>query len=173
MKVLLDALGIQKSSTRLCYEIIERNRDLSQLVLIGIQKRGDLLAKRMQKKIADLEGVELPLEVVDITQYRDDLKVLGKEPSQELVRFATDLNEKNIILVDDVLYTGRTIRAALDAILRQARPQKIQLACLIDRGHRELPIRADFIGKNIPTSREEKVSVYLNELDQREEVVLE
>lgn len=172
MKVLLDEIGIKKSITRICYEIIERNGELKNLVLIGIKSRGDILAKRIKERIKDLENISIPLEVIDITYYRDDVDRKKFDLEIKEAKFQTDLNNKIIIIVDDVLYTGRTIRAALDAILSSARPSKIQLACLVDRGHRELPIRADFIGKNIPTSKDENIEVHLLDYDDEENVVI-
>lgn len=172
MKVLLDEIGIKKSIIRICYEIIERNGELKNLVLIGIKSRGDILAKRIKERIKDLENISIPLEVIDITYYRDDVDRKKFDLEIKEAKFETDLNNKIIIIVDDVLYTGRTIRAALDAILSSARPSKIQLACLVDRGHRELPIRADFIGKNIPTSKDENIEVRLLGYDDEENVVI-
>ncbi len=165
MKILLDEIGIKKSMTRICYEIIERNKKLDDLVFVGIKSRGDILAERMRKKIKELENIFIPLEILDITYYRDDRDKKSEEVDIKEKEFKIDLTGKTVIIIDDVLYTGRTIRAALDAILRDSRPAKIQLACLIDRGHRELPIRADFIGKNIPTSTDENIEVHLKELD--------
>lgn len=170
MKVLLDESGIKKSTMRISYEIIEKNKDIKNIVLVGIKKRGDVLATRIQKNIFELEKVMLPLETLDVTFYRDDQKDRNFNKAIESTNFETDLNNKTVIIVDDVLYTGRTIRAALEAILINSRPSKIQLACLIDRGHRELPIRGDFIGKNIPTSSDEQIQVFLNEIDNKEGV---
>lgn len=172
MKVLLDEIGIKKSTTRICYEIIERNKDIENLVFIGIKKRGDILAVRMQNKIKELENVIIPVETLDIRNYRDDIDLKERKIKKEK-NFKIDLNNKVVVIIDDVLYTGRTIRAALDAILSEARPSKIQLACLIDRGHREIPIRADFIGKNIPSSHSEKIEVHLKEIDDEEEVIID
>ncbi|MDO4690066.1 MAG: bifunctional pyr operon transcriptional regulator/uracil phosphoribosyltransferase PyrR [Fusobacterium sp.] len=166
MKILLDEIGMKKSMTRICYEIIEKNKDIDKLVLLGIKSRGDILAERIKNRIEELEKISIPLETIDITYYRDDINKKNLDIKEH--KFETDLTDKVVIIVDDVLYTGRTIRAALDAILNTARPAKIQLACLIDRGHRELPIRADFIGKNIPTSRDEKIEVHLQEFDGEE-----
>ncbi|MBQ3437030.1 MAG: bifunctional pyr operon transcriptional regulator/uracil phosphoribosyltransferase PyrR [Fusobacterium sp.] len=171
MKILLDEIGIKKSLTRICYEIIEKNRDINNLVLLGIKNRGDILAERIKNRIEQLENIQIPLEVIDITYYRDDIDKNNFIDVKEN-EFKTNLTDKTVIIVDDVLYTGRTIRAALDAILNVARPAKIQLACLIDRGHRELPIRADFIGKNIPTSRDENIEVHLKEFDNEECVLI-
>lgn len=167
MKILLDEIGIKKSLTRICYEIIEKNKDIQSLVLLGIKNRGDILAERIKNRIEELENINIPLETLDITYYRDDINRNDNLDVKEH-KFKTNLTNKVVIIVDDVLYTGRTIRAALDAILSTSRPAKIQLACLIDRGHRELPIRADFIGKNIPTSRDENIEVHLMEFDGEE-----
>lgn len=171
MKVLLDEIGIKKSLTRICYEIIEKNREIDNLVLVGIQNRGDILAERIKKRIEELENISIPMEVIDITYYRDDIDK-DNYIDVKIQKFKTNLTGKTVIIVDDVLYTGRTIRAALDAILNLARPSKIQLACLIDRGHRELPIRADFVGKNIPTSKDEDIEVHLTEFDGEECVMI-
>ena len=172
MKILLDEDGIRRSITRISYEIIERNKTVDNIVLVGIKSRGDILAERIKQKLMELENIDVPLETIDITYYRDDIDRKNFDLDIKDTEFKTNLTEKVVVIVDDVLYTGRTIRAGLDAILTKSRPAKIQLACLIDRGHRELPIRADFIGKNIPTSRSENIEVYLKELDGKEEVVI-
>lgn len=172
MKILLDEMGIKRSITRISYEIIEKNKNIEDIVIIGIKSRGDILAERIKNKIEELEKISLPLEFLDITLYRDDREKEDNKIEIKDVNFKSNLTGKIVIIVDDVLYTGRTIRAALDAILNNSRPAKIQLACLIDRGHRELPIRADYIGKNIPTSQDEKIEVRLKDFDGVEEVVI-
>ena len=172
MKILLDESGIKRALTRISYEIIEKNKSVKDVVLVGIKNRGDILAERIKNKIFEIENINVPLETIDITHYRDDVDRKNFDLDIKNMKFNTDLTNKIVVIVDDVLYTGRTIRAGLDAILSKLRPSKIQLACLIDRGHRELPIRADFIGKNVPTSRLEQIEVYLQEIDNKEEVVI-
>ena len=172
MKILLDESGIKRALTRISYEIIEKNKSVKDIVLVGIKNRGDILAERIKDKIFEIENINVPLETIDITHYRDDIDRKNFDLDIKNMKFNTDLTNKIVVIVDDVLYTGRTIRAGLDAILNKLRPSKIQLACLIDRGHRELPIRADFIGKNVPTSRSEQIEVYLREMDDKEEVII-
>ena len=172
MKILLDESGIKRALTRISYEIIEKNKSVKNIVLVGIKNRGDILAERIKNKIFEIENINVPLETIDITYYRDDIDRKNFDLDIKNIKFKTDLTNKIVVIVDDVLYTGRTIRAGLDAILNKLRPSKIQLACLIDRGHRELPIRADFIGKNVPTSRSEQIEVYLREMDDKEEVII-
>ena len=172
MKILLDESGIKRALTRISYEIIEKNKSVKDIVLVGIKNRGDILAERIKNKIFEIENTNVPLETIDITHYRDDIDRKNFDLDIKNMKFNTDLTNKIVVIVDDVLYTGRTIRAGLDAILSKLRPSKIQLACLIDRGHRELPIRADFIGKNVPTSRSEQIEVYLREMDDKEEVII-
>ena len=173
MKVLLDEQGIERSIKRISYEIIEKNNDINNIVLLGIKNRGDVIASRIQSNIKKIENIEIPIQSIDITNYRDDVDRESQVKENIKKPFDMNLNNTVVVIVDDVLYTGRTIRAALDAILSNGRPTKIQLACLIDRGHRELPIRADFVGKNIPTSNNEKIQVYLREVDNKEKVVIE
>jgi pyrimidine operon attenuation protein/uracil phosphoribosyltransferase len=171
-KVIMDREDIDRTLSRIAHEIVERNRDCEELYLIGIRKRGVTLAQRISEKIQEIKGVEIPIGALDITLYRDDLSEIDAQPVIKKTEIPFSVKGKKIILVDDVFYTGRTIRAALDGIIDLGRPQFIQLAILLDRGHRELPIRADYIGKNIPTSHKELVEVKLMEDDGTEEVVL-
>lgn len=169
---IMDSDGIRRALTRVAHEILEKNKGTSDLMLIGIHTRGVPLAKRLASKIGEIEGTEPPVGVVDISLYRDDLSTVGEQPILNKTDIPGPVSHRVIVLVDDVLYTGRTVRAALDAIIDQGRPQTIQLAVLIDRGHRELPIRADYVGKNVPTSTQEIVGVRLMETDQQERVVI-
>lgn len=168
---LLDENSIRRTLIRLSHEIIEKNKGVSDIALVGIKTRGVPIAKRIAEFIKQFEGVEVPVGILDITLYRDDLTEKYEDPKINDTKIDFDIKNKKIILVDDVLYTGRTVRAALDAIVDIGRPKAIQLAVLIDRGHRELPIRADYVGKNVPTSLSEIVHVHLNEID-GEDVVL-
>ncbi|HHW41510.1 MAG TPA: bifunctional pyr operon transcriptional regulator/uracil phosphoribosyltransferase PyrR [Syntrophomonadaceae bacterium] len=170
---ILDADGIRRALTRISHEILERNAGTQDLVLIGIRRRGVPLAQRIAAKIKEIEGTSVPLGILDINLYRDDLSRLGYQPVLRKTEVPFSVTDKKVVLVDDVLYTGRTVRAALDAIMDLGRPKLIQLAVLIDRGHRELPIRADFVGKNVPTSRRETISVLLQEVDGIDKVVIE
>ncbi|MGX7109674.1 bifunctional pyr operon transcriptional regulator/uracil phosphoribosyltransferase PyrR [Facklamia miroungae] len=172
--IILDEKAIGRTLKRMAHEIVERNPDVKELILVGIKTRGIYLAKRLAAKIQQIEEINVCVEELDISLYRDDLsyKFESEAPVVQPPHFSQSMRDKVVIMVDDVLYTGRTIRAGLDAILSTDRPAKIQLAILVDRGHRELPIRADFVGKNIPTSSEEKVAVKLNEVDHAEEVVI-
>jgi pyrimidine operon attenuation protein / uracil phosphoribosyltransferase len=172
-KVVMDADGIDRSLTRIAYEIVEKNRGVEELVLVGIRTGGVFLAQRLQAKILRIEGIEVPLGILDITLYRDDLLKTHKKPLLGKTDIPFSLDNKKVILVDDVLFTGRTIRAAMDALIDFGRPKLIQLSVLIDRGHRELPIRADFVGKNLPSSLWEAVSVNLTEKTGKDEVVIE
>jgi pyrimidine operon attenuation protein/uracil phosphoribosyltransferase len=172
-KLVMDAAGIDRSLTRIAYEILEKNKGVSELVLVGIRTGGVFLAERLQRKISRIEGVDLPLGILDITFYRDDLSSTKKKPQPGKTDIPFSLDNKKVVLVDDVLFTGRTIRAAMDALIDFGRPKLIQLAVLIDRGHRELPIRADYVGKNLPSSLWEAVSVNLTEKQCKEEVVIE
>ena len=164
-RILFDETMISRMITRIANEIIEQNK-LDDIVLVGIQTRGIHIAKRLK------QNTNIPVETLDIKFYRDDLEKISEEPEIKVPRFKLDLTNKVVIIVDDVLYTGRTVRAAIDAIMDASRPKAIRLAILVDRGHRELPIRADHIGKNIPTSRKENVQVHLNEVDDVEEILL-
>jgi len=168
--VVLDQAAINRALTRIAHEILENNKGGENLVLVGIKTRGVPIAKRLQERIEQIEAVTVPIGELDITLYRDDLQEKTADP--EIIATNIDVKIKNqtIILVDDVLFTGRTVRAAMDAVMDIDRPSQIQLAVLIDRGHRELPIRADYVGKNIPTSKEEVIAVQLNELDKQDEV---
>ncbi|MBC2580299.1 bifunctional pyr operon transcriptional regulator/uracil phosphoribosyltransferase PyrR [Clostridium sp. DJ247] len=166
---ILDEKGIKRTLTRVSHEIIEKNKGIEDIILVGIKRRGYPLAKRIAKIIEQIEGIKLPVESVDITLYRDDLSKLNEQPVMKDGDML-DVEDKKVILVDDVVYTGRTVRAAIDAIIHAGRPKIIQLAVLVDRGHRELPIRADYVGKNIPTSRNEIVSVELKEIDDNDSV---
>ncbi len=170
---LMDAVGIKRALTRIAHEIVEKNKGISNLALVGIRRRGVPLAERLAALISDFEGVQIPVGLMDINLYRDDLTTLSNQPVIHKTEVPFSVNGKKVILVDDVLYTGRTIRAALDALIDLGRPKFIQLAVLVDRGHRELPIRADFVGKNVPTSSKEVVKVKLTEIDGKDQVVLE
>ena len=172
-RVVMDAEGIDRSLTRIAYEILERNKGVEDVVLVGVRTGGVFLAERLKKKIAAIEGVDVPLGVLDITLYRDDLLTTNRKPRLGKTDIPLSLDNRKVVIVDDVLFTGRTTRAAMDALIDFGRPKLIQLVVLIDRGHRELPIRADFVGKNLPSSLWEAVSVNLSELQGRDEVVIE
>lgn len=169
---ILDAEGIRRALTRIAHEVLERNKGTQDLALIGVRRRGVPLAQRLVTRIREIEGTTVPMGMIDITLYRDDLSQLGYHPVLRRTEVPFSINGKKIILVDDVLFTGRTIRAALDAIIDLGRPELIQLAVLVDRGHRELPIRADYVGKNVPTSKHEIISVMLKEVDGIDQVVI-
>jgi pyrimidine operon attenuation protein/uracil phosphoribosyltransferase len=177
-KVLLDAAALERTLSRIAHELIERNTDLRALALVGIHTRGVPLAERLRELVARQSGVEVDLGAVDITFHRDDVLVRGggaplhPQPVVRGTELDFQLEGKTVVLVDDVLFTGRTIRAAIDALLEYGRPARVQLAVLVDRGHRELPIRPDYVGKNIPTSLAEHVSVELDEMDGEDRVVL-
>ncbi len=171
--MLMDAQALNRALIRIAHEVIEKNKGSRDVALVGIRTRGVPLAKRLAAEIEKIEGARPPVGVLDITLYRDDLSTLGYQPIVHETQIPFDINGKKIVLVDDVLFTGRTVRAALEALTDIGRPQAIQLAVLIDRGHRELPIRADFVGKNVPTSRREVVAVQLTETDRAEQVVLQ
>jgi len=169
---LMDKDAIGRALTRIAHEIIEHNKGVEKIAIVGIKNRGEHLAMRVAAIIEKHKGKSPPLGVLDITLYRDDLTNLAQQPIVRETKIDFDISEKHIILVDDVLYTGRTIRCALDELIDFGRPQTIQLAVLIDRGHRELPIRADYVGKNIPTSKNERVEVRLAESDGKDEVLI-
>ena len=169
---IIDADGIRRIVTRIAHEIVERNKGVDDLVLVGIRRRGVPLAQRLARKIAEFEGRSPAEGTLDITLYRDDLSLVAHQPVLGATEIPVDVNGKVAVLVDDVLYTGRTARAAMDALIDRGRPRSIQLAVVVDRGHRELPIRADFVGKNVPTSRREVIGVKLTEIDGADSVVI-
>ncbi|MGE5473762.1 MAG: bifunctional pyr operon transcriptional regulator/uracil phosphoribosyltransferase PyrR [Ignavibacteriales bacterium] len=170
--IIMDRTAIHRAINRIAHEIIERNKGIEDIVLIGIQRRGVPLARKIAKMINEFEGTLPPVGILDITFYRDDLSLLDEHPIINGTNIDFSLNNKKVILVDDVLFTGRTVRAAMNAIIDIGRPKMIQLAILIDRGHRELPIRADYIGKNVPTAMNEVVNVNLEEIDGVEVVTI-
>ena len=169
---ILDKEALNRSIMRIAHEILEKNKGTQELCLIGIRNRGVFLAHRLAECIKKIENADIPVGALDITLYRDDLTLISQQPVVHKTEIDFDINDKNVILVDDVLYTGRTIRAALDALIDFGRPKLIQLAVLVDRGHRELPVRADFVGKNIPTAKNETVEVRLSEVDGKDEVII-
>ncbi len=169
---IMDADGIRRVLTRIAHEILEKNAGTKNLALIGIRRRGVPLARRIAENIKEIEGASTPLGILDITLYRDDLSQLDYHPLVRKTEVPFTITDKKVVLVDDVLFTGRTARAALDALVDLGRPRIIQLAVLIDRGHRELPIRADFVGKNVPTSRRELINVSLQETDGEDKVTI-
>jgi len=169
---ILDKDTLARSLMRIAHEILEKNKGTADLCLIGIRNRGAYLAKRLSECIEKIDKVAIPVGILDITLYRDDLTLIASQPVVHKTEIDFDINDKNVVLVDDVLYTGRTVRAALDALIDFGRPKSIQLAVLVDRGHRELPIRADYAGKNIPTARNETVEVRLEDVDGKDEVVI-
>ena len=171
-RTLMSPEDIQRALVRIAHEIVERNRGAKDIVLVGMQTRGVPLAKRLAATIQDLEKITIPVGSLDISLYRDDLSSLHLKPVIHRTDVPTDVTNKQIVLIDDVFYTGRSIRAAMDALIDLGRPQSIQLAVLVDRGHRELPIRADYVGKNIPTSRNEEIKVYVREEDGEDKVTL-
>ncbi|MEA4826647.1 bifunctional pyr operon transcriptional regulator/uracil phosphoribosyltransferase PyrR [Clostridium sp. JNZ J1-5] len=168
--VLLDEKAIKRTLTRIAHEIIEKNKGVDDIVLVGIQRRGVPIAQRIAKLIEEFEDTAVKVGSVDITLYRDDLTELSEQPVVNNNSLDIDVRNNKIILVDDVLYTGRTARAAMEAIIKHGRPANVQLAVLIDRGHRELPIRADYVGKNIPTSKKELIAVKVSEIDDEDSV---
>ncbi|MCR4880029.1 MAG: bifunctional pyr operon transcriptional regulator/uracil phosphoribosyltransferase PyrR [Bacilli bacterium] len=169
---ILDELSLTRAIKRISHEIIEHNNGVEDLILVGIKTRGVPFAKIIQKNFKDLEGIEVPLEEIDITLYRDDLTEINKDATLNKDEIVSDVAGKTVILCDDVLYTGRTCRAAIDAVLKHGRPKSIQFAVVIDRGHRELPIRADYVGKNVPTSHSEVIAVKFKEIDKIDSVEL-
>jgi pyrimidine operon attenuation protein/uracil phosphoribosyltransferase len=169
--LIMDEKAIERAVFRIAHEIIEKNKGVDNVVLVGIKTRGWPLSLRFANKIEEIEGSKVPVFPLDITYYRDDVEKDDMAP-MSVKSFDFDIKDKTVILVDDVLYTGRTVRAALDAIVDRGRPKNVELAVLIDRGHRELPIRADFIGKNVPTSRSERISVHLEETDGTSQVLI-
>jgi len=171
-KVIMTEEDIKRTLTRIAHEIIERNELLKELILVGVHTRGVPLAKRLAADIESFSGVKTPVDTLDISLYRDDLSSLDLKPVVKLTDITATVDGKSIVLVDDVLYTGRSIRAAMDALIDLGRPRSIQLAVLVDRGHRELPIRADYVGKNIPSSRHEEIKVNLKESDGIDEVAI-
>lgn len=170
---ILDATAIARALTRIAHEIVERNKGTANLYLVGVVARGAELAKRIAKILHDLEGAAIAVGTLDITLYRDDLSEVGRQPIVRETTIDSDITGKQVVLVDDVLFTGRTVRCALDELIDFGRPTTIQLAVLIDRGHRELPIRPDYVGKNVPTAPEDVIQVRLKEVDGVDEVVIE
>ena len=171
-KIIMTPEDIRRSLARIAHEIIERNKTTEHLVLVGMRTRGVPLAKRLVASMKDLDGLKIPVGALDISLYRDDLSSLNPQPTVQHTDIPVNIDGKSIVLVDDVLYTGRSTRAAMDALIDLGRPRSIQLAVLVDRGHRELPIRADYIGRNIPSSRQEKIQVQLVETDGIDGVVI-
>lgn len=171
-KTIMTTEDIRRSLSRIAHEIIERNKTTENLVLVGVRTRGVPLANRLATKLEELEGMKIAVGALDISFYRDDLSHLNPQPTVQHTETPVDIEGKCIVLVDDVLYTGRSIRAAMDALIDLGRPESIQLVVLVDRGHRELPIRADYVGKNIPSSRHEEIKVQLVETDGIDEVLI-
>ena len=170
--VIMDEQAIRRALNRISHEIIEANKGVEDVVIVGIRTRGVPLANRVAEGIKRIEGMDVPVGMLDITLYRDDLSTLAYQPIVHGTEILADINDKVVVLVDDVLYTGRTVRAALDAVIDLGRPKVIQLAVLVDRGHRELPIRADYVGKNVPTSSQEVIGVRLKDVDGEDKVVI-
>jgi len=175
MPVVMDADRMGRSLTRIAHEIVERNRGLERLALVGVRTRGVPIARRLAQRLQEITGQEVPTGALDITLYRDDLmhNPVGPQPVVRSTDIPFSIDNRVIVLVDDVLYTGRTVRAALDELIDFGRPKSIQLVVMVDRGHRELPIKADYVGKNVPTSRSESVAVRLEEVDGTDEVVID
>ncbi|MGT2750231.1 bifunctional pyr operon transcriptional regulator/uracil phosphoribosyltransferase PyrR [Streptococcus orisasini] len=166
-KEIVDGVTMKRAITRITYEIIERNKSLDKIVLAGIKTRGVFIARRIQERLKQIEGIDVPFGQLDIKPFRDDIKI-----EEDTTDMAIDITDRDVILVDDVLYTGRTIRAAIDNLVSLGRPARVSLAVLVDRGHRELPIRADYVGKNIPTSSSEEIVVNMTEIDGKDNVLL-
>jgi pyrimidine operon attenuation protein / uracil phosphoribosyltransferase len=171
-RTLMSDQDMQRALVRIAHEIVERNKGARDLVLVGMQTRGAPIARRLASTIKQLEEISVPVGSLDISLYRDDLASLSLKPTVHRTDIPVDITEKQIVLVDDVFYTGRSIRAAMDALIDMGRPKSIQLAVLVDRGHRELPIRADYVGKNIPTSRNEEIKVEIKEVDGEDKVII-
>lgn len=169
---IVDEDGLSRILTRMAHEILEKNKGSQNLVLMGMKTRGEFLANRIYQRIKEIEKIELPLGVLDVTLYRDDFRTRLKQPEVSVSNITFDINDKDVVIIDDVLYTGRTVRSALNALMDFGRPHSIQLCVLVDRGHRELPIRADYIGKNIPTSNQEEVKVKMKEIDGEDAIYL-
>ena len=169
-KEVVDAQTLTRAITRITYEIIERNKDMDEVVLVGIKTRGVYIAKRIAERLKSLEKLDVPLGVLDTKPYRDDIQ---EGTLLDTSQIPVDITNKDVIIVDDVLFTGRTIRAAFDSLIHKGRPKRIQLAVLVDRGHRELPIRADYVGKNVPTSANENIIVQMEEVDGKDCVFIE
>lgn len=172
MQQILDAKGVQRTINRLAHEVTERNKDLENLAFVGIRTRGEYLAHRIAKKASEIEGKQFPVGILDITLYRDDLRGRLEQPVLKSTEILFDVKDKTIVLVDDVLFTGRTVRSALNALMDLGRPARIELLVLVDRGHRELPIKADFVGKNLPTAKTQEVRVLLQEIDGEDGIYL-
>lgn len=171
--VIMDKMAMKRALTRIAHEIIERNKGVEEVALVGIRRRGGPLATRLAALIEEIEGIKVPVGILDITLYRDDLTTLSAQPQVHRTEVDFKINNLAIILVDDVLYTGRTVRAAMDALIDLGRPKCIELAVLVDRGHRELPIKADFVGKNVPTGKQEIIAVKVEELDGQDGVTIQ
>jgi len=171
-RTLMSPEDMQRALVRIAHEIVERNKGANDIVLVGMQTRGVPLAKRLATTIKGLEGITVPVGSLDISLYRDDLSSLSLKPTVHRTDIPVDISDKQVVLVDDVFYTGRSIRAAMDALIDLGRPLSIQLAVLVDRGHRELPIRADYVGKNIPTSKDEEIKVSVKEVDAEDKVTI-
>ncbi len=169
---IIDAEGLRRIITRIAHEIVERNKGTADVVLVGVRRRGVPLAERIAAKIAEFEQASVPRGCLDIKHYRDDLSEVGPRPVLGGTEMPVDVTGKVVVLVDDVLYTGRTVRAAMDAVMDLGRPRAIQLAVIVDRGHRELPVRADYVGKNVPTSKREIIGVRVKEIDNEDCVVI-